>query len=102
VVSTMPWPLYPWERPGTHCTEGWVGPRAGLDVCEKSRPHRDFFFLIAVVSSVSCTFVQVSFLCPIVLRAVDFSIIKNPTASVGSEPAVMLHNKPKAAVHPGQ
>jgi hypothetical protein len=20
-----------------------VGPRAGLDVCEKSRPHRDFF-----------------------------------------------------------
>jgi hypothetical protein len=27
------------ERPGTHCTGGWVGPRAGLDVCEKSRPH---------------------------------------------------------------
>jgi hypothetical protein len=23
-----------------------VGPRAGLDVCEKSRPHRDFFFSI--------------------------------------------------------
>jgi hypothetical protein len=22
---------------GTHCTGGWVGPRAGLDVCEKSR-----------------------------------------------------------------
>jgi hypothetical protein len=20
-----------------------VGPRAGLDLCEKSRPHRDFF-----------------------------------------------------------
>ena len=31
----------PWERPGTHCTEGWVGPRAGLDECGKSRPHRD-------------------------------------------------------------
>jgi hypothetical protein len=28
--------------PGTHCTGGWVGPRAGLDVCEKSRPHRKF------------------------------------------------------------
>jgi hypothetical protein len=27
----------------THCTGGWVGPRAGLDACEKSRPHRDFF-----------------------------------------------------------
>jgi hypothetical protein len=26
---------------------------------------------------------------PIVLRAVDFSITKNPTASVGSEPAIL-------------
>ena len=25
----------------THCTGGWVGPRAGLDGCGKSRPHRD-------------------------------------------------------------
>jgi hypothetical protein len=23
-----------------------VDPRAGLDVCEKSRPHRDLFFFI--------------------------------------------------------
>jgi hypothetical protein len=41
VVSTMSRPLYPRERPGTHCTGGWVGPRAGLDVCEKSRLYRD-------------------------------------------------------------
>jgi hypothetical protein len=41
VVSTTPQPLYPRERPGTHCTGGWVGPRAGLDVCEKPRPHQD-------------------------------------------------------------
>jgi hypothetical protein len=40
-------PLDPRERPGTHCTGGWVGHRAGLDVCEKSRPHRDFFFFNA-------------------------------------------------------
>jgi hypothetical protein len=33
--------LYFRERPGTHCTGGWVGPRAGLDRCGKSRPHRD-------------------------------------------------------------
>ena len=33
--------LYPRERPGTYCTGGWVGPRAGLDRCRKSRPHRD-------------------------------------------------------------
>ena len=25
--------LYPRERPGTHCTGGWVGLRAGLDRC---------------------------------------------------------------------
>ena len=30
----------PGKRPGTHCTEGWVDPRAGLDGCGKSRPHR--------------------------------------------------------------
>jgi hypothetical protein len=30
--------LYPRERPGIHCTEGWMGPRAGLDRCGKSRP----------------------------------------------------------------
>jgi hypothetical protein len=29
--------FYPWERPDTHCTGGWVGPRAGLDRCGKSR-----------------------------------------------------------------
>ena len=30
--------LYPWEGPGTHCAGGWVGPRAGLNRCGKSRP----------------------------------------------------------------
>ena len=29
------------ERPATHCIEGWVGPRAGLDGCGKSHPHQD-------------------------------------------------------------
>jgi hypothetical protein len=38
VVSTTPRPLYPREIPSTYRTGGWVGPRAGLDVCEKSRP----------------------------------------------------------------
>ena len=40
-VSTTLRSLYPRERPGTHCTGGWVGLRAGLDGCGKSRPHRD-------------------------------------------------------------
>ena len=32
--------LYPREKPCSHFTEGWVGPRASLDMCGKSRPHR--------------------------------------------------------------
>ena len=36
-VSTTPRPLYFRERPGTHCTGGWVGPTAGLDGFGKSR-----------------------------------------------------------------
>ena len=41
VVNATPRPLYPRERPGTHCIEGWVSPRARLDRCGKSRPHQD-------------------------------------------------------------
>jgi len=41
VVNATSWPLYPRERPGTHCIGGWVGPRAGLDGCGKTRPHWD-------------------------------------------------------------
>jgi hypothetical protein len=52
VVSTMPRPLYPWEIPGTHCTGGWVGPKAGLDVCEKSRPHRDSIPGVAISTEI--------------------------------------------------
>ena len=38
VVNAMPRPFYPRERPSTHCTRGWVGPRAGLDGCGKYPP----------------------------------------------------------------
>jgi hypothetical protein len=37
VVNVTPRPLYPQERPGTHCIGCWVGLRAGLDWCGKSR-----------------------------------------------------------------
>jgi hypothetical protein len=32
----------PWGRSGVDCTGGWVGPRAGLDGCGKSRPPPGF------------------------------------------------------------
>jgi hypothetical protein len=38
VVSTTPLPLYPQERPSTHCTGGWVGPRASW-TCVKNLTH---------------------------------------------------------------
>jgi hypothetical protein len=31
----------PGKTIGTHCMGGWMGRSAGLDVCGKSRPHRD-------------------------------------------------------------
>jgi hypothetical protein len=42
VVNATPRPLYPRERPGTHCIGGWVGPGTGLDGCGEARPHRAF------------------------------------------------------------
>ena len=42
VVNATPRPLYPQERPGTHCTGGWLGPSAGLDGYGKSRPRPGF------------------------------------------------------------
>ena len=38
-VTTLP-QFTPGRRPGTHCIEGWVGPRA-VWTGGKSRPHRD-------------------------------------------------------------
>ena len=34
--------LLPGKKPGTYCIGGWVGPRASLDGCGKSRPPTGF------------------------------------------------------------
>jgi hypothetical protein len=39
--TSRPGRFTPREWPRTHCTRGWVGPRASLDGCWKFRPHRD-------------------------------------------------------------
>jgi hypothetical protein len=41
VADATPRLLYPPERPCTHYIGGWVGPRAGLYVCGKSRHQPD-------------------------------------------------------------
>ena len=33
--AARPGRTLPWEKPGTHCTGDWVGPRAGLDGWKK-------------------------------------------------------------------
>jgi len=39
--KTRPTALPPGKRSGPHCIVGWVGPRARVDGCGKSRPNRD-------------------------------------------------------------
>jgi hypothetical protein len=38
-VNATPRPLYRRENQPAYCLGGLVGPRVGLDGCEKSRPH---------------------------------------------------------------
>jgi hypothetical protein len=45
--------FYPRERHSTHCTVGWVGPRASLERCRKSRPPPGFNYQ-TFQSVVSC------------------------------------------------
>ena len=42
VANATSRPLYPRERPGTHCIGGWVGPIADVNRCGKSRPPPGF------------------------------------------------------------
>jgi hypothetical protein len=42
VVNATSRSLFRRERPGTHCTGGWLGSWADLNKCGKSRLHRDF------------------------------------------------------------
>jgi hypothetical protein len=42
VVNTTLRPLYPQERPGTHCLEGWVGPHDQSERVRKISPPQGF------------------------------------------------------------
>ena len=41
MFNATPRPLYPQERPGTHCIEGWVGHMGWSGRVRKISPHRD-------------------------------------------------------------
>ena len=55
VSSTLRPHFTPRERPGTHCTGGWVGPRAGLDGRKISFPP-GFFLMHLLTLTHSCHF----------------------------------------------
>ena len=42
VVNATPRPLYPRERPGTHCVRGWVGPQGRSGWVRKISPPTGF------------------------------------------------------------
>jgi hypothetical protein len=54
VVKATPRPLNPQERTVIHCIGGWVGPRAGLHECGKSRPLLEFDY--RTVQPVLCSY----------------------------------------------
>jgi len=51
--------LTPGKRPVSHCIEGWVSPRTGLDGCGEFRSHRDWIagpssqFRVAIATGLS-------------------------------------------------
>jgi hypothetical protein len=57
----VPAALYLRERPDTHSTGGWMGPKVSLDRCRKSRPHWD---LIPECATRSQSLYQLSYLAP--------------------------------------
>jgi hypothetical protein len=81
VVNAMPWPLCPQEWPGTHCTGGWVGPKAGVDRCWKSRPNGGFDPRTAQ---------------PTASRYTDYTILahKNLLSLTGIEPLISRSSTP--------
>lgn len=84
VVSTTIRPLYPWERPSTHCTGVWVDLMAGLDGQGKSRPERDSI----PQPTVSC---YINYAIPTTLKYSQSSAaIANKNSTEDSE---MLHCK---------
>jgi len=61
VVNVTRRPLYHRERPGIHYIGGWMGHRAGLDTCGKSRPPPGFDpqTVQPVATRYVCTYVDI-------------------------------------------
>ena len=80
--------LYPRERPGTHSTGGWVGPRAGLDGRKISSPLG--FFLYS--SHIYCLMILHSSLHP--FQPPTIKRTGRICTVFHSSPFVILHHSP--------
>jgi hypothetical protein len=92
--------LPPEKIPWTHCIGGWVGPRAGLDGCEKSRPHRDFFFCLSGVFSLWSIFVLFKSFRPSCHFTFHSTVLTTSTTQtsmppVGFETTILVSEQPK-------
>ena len=53
--------LPPGKKPGTHCIGVWMGPRASLDDCRKSRPPTGFDLRTAQPVASRCFTTEITF-----------------------------------------
>jgi hypothetical protein len=86
--------LTPRTVPGTPCTEGWLGPTAGLDGCGISRPYRDSYvrqFPLHVISAVLSDTPPVSSMSVLMSLAV---ILTRSAVSLNTLVAAVVSNEP--------
>jgi hypothetical protein len=67
--------LPPGKRPGTHCIEGWEGPRASLDGCGRVDRWTDMTKLKVLFSTVNAPKNDVTFILPRLLYSVTSDMI---------------------------
>ena len=90
VQRKAPIALRPGQRPPTHCTGGWVGPRTCLDGYRKSRPHRDSVPGLSVTYPVNIFLVLfifpfLSLFCHLLIEYLIFSPIYSLVSSLGAQ-----------------
>ena len=85
VVNATLRPPYPRERIGTHCIGGWVGPRAGLDGCGKSRLPPGF--VPRTVQAVASLYADRAIPAPARMQPKVFYLWDSPTPSKIKHPS---------------
>jgi len=91
VVNATPQPLYPREKPDTHCIGYWVGHKARLDESGKSRPPPPQGFDSRTVHPVASLFTDC--VIPAGPKVFEPSYCCNANAAVVLWPQALRHRK---------